>query len=115
MADLELLLHPSCHLLASRYPVSHISRAALDEEADSKSRIEIEGGAEWLLVVRPEAEVEVRTLTEPGFAFVDTLAAGRSLGAAYESACAVDRAFDLQVHLAGLLAGKTFAGFRLEP
>ena len=40
----------------------------------------------------------------------------RQLGdAAYESACAVDPDFDLQAHLAGLLAGETFAGFRLDP
>ena len=57
----------------------------------------------------------MRTLEESGFALLDSLAAGGSLGAAFESASAVDPGFDLQTHLAGLLAGETFAGFRLEP
>ena len=113
MADLVLVVHPSCRQLASRYPVSAIWRVALENEVP-ESPIEIEGGAEWLLVIRPEAEVEVRTLTESGFVFLDTLAAGGTLGAAYESACSADPDFDVQAHLAGLLAGETFTGFRLE-
>ena len=114
MADLELVPHPSCQRLASRYPVSRIWRIALEDELP-EGPVEVQGGAEWLLVVRPGAEVEVRTLEESGFTFVGALAAGRPLGAAYESACAVDPAFDLQAHLAGLLAGETFTGFRLDP
>ena len=114
MADLVLVLHPSCQRLASRYPVSNIWRIALEDD-EPEGPIEVEGGAEWLLVVRPHGEVEVRTLTEPGFTFLGSLAAGRSLGAAYESACAVDPDFDLESHLAGLLAGETFAGYRLHP
>ena len=114
MADLELVLHPSCQRLASRYPVSKIWRIALEDEPP-EGPIEVQGGAEWLLVVRPGAEVEVRTLEESGFAFLGALATGHSLGAAYEATCAADPDFDLQAHLAGLLAGDTFAGFRLHP
>ncbi|MCY4454430.1 MAG: DNA-binding domain-containing protein [Immundisolibacterales bacterium] len=114
MADLVLEPHPSCRMLASRYPVSRIWRVALEEE-ETEREVEIAGGAEWLLVVRPGAEVEVRTLEESGFAFLGALAQGRSLGAAYESVCAVDREFDLQSHVAGLLTGDTFSGFRLAP
>lgn len=113
MADLVLVPHPSCQRLASRYPVTRIWRVALEEE-EPETPVEIEGGTEWLLVVRPGAEVEVRTLEKAGFTFLGALADGRSLGAAYESAHAVDPEFDLQAHLAGLLAGETFTGFRLE-
>ena len=113
MADLRLVPHPSSQLVASRYPVSAIWRIALEDET-AEEAVEVEGGAEWLLVVRPGAEVEVRTLEESGYTFLGALAAGRSLGAAYESACAVDPEFDLEAHLAGLLAGETFAGFRLD-
>lgn len=114
MAELVLVPHPSCQRLASPYPVSNIWRIALEEE-EPDDPVEVEGGAEWLLVIRPGAEVEVRTLKESGFTFLGSLAAGRSLGAAYESACAVDPGFDLETHLTGLLAGDTFAGFRLDP
>ena len=114
MADLLLVPHPSCQRLASPYPVSDLWRIALGDE-EPEGPVEMEGGAEWLLVIRPGAEVEVRILGESGFALLDSLAAGGSLGAAFESACAVDPGFDLQTHLAGLLAGETFAGFRLEP
>ena len=113
MADLVLVPHPSCQRLASRYPVSEIWRIALEDDTP-EGPVEVEGGAEFLLVVRPRAEVEVRTLMESGYAFLDSLAAGRSLGAAYESACAVEPEFDLEAHLTGLLAGETFAGFRLD-
>ncbi len=114
MAALELVPHPSCQRLASRYPVSNIWRIALEDQ-EAETPIEVEGGAEWLLVVRPGAEVEVRTLAESGFTFLGALAKGRTLGAAYESACSVDPGFDLQAHLSGLLAGETFAEFRLAP
>ena len=114
MADLRFDLHPSCQWLASRYPVSVVWRIALREE-EPATPVEVEGGAEWLLVVRPGAEVEVRTLEESGFTFLRALAEDRSLGAAYESVCAADPGFDLGRHLAGFLAGETFSGFRLAP
>ena len=114
MADLVLVPHPSGQRLASPYPVSNIWRIALEDE-EPEGAVEVEGGAEWLLVIRPGTEVEVRTLKESGFTFLGSLAAGDSLGAAYESACAVEPDFDLETHLAGMLAGETFAGFRLDP
>ena len=114
MADLVLVPHPSCQRLASPYPVSNVWRIALEDE-EPEGPVEVEGGAEWLLVIRSGVEVEVRTLQESGFTFLGSLAAGGTLGAAYESACAVDPGFDLKTHLAGMLAGETFAGFRLEP
>ena len=118
MADLRFVPHPSGRWLASRYPVSAVWRIALededqDEEGAPDAPIEVEGGAERLLVIRPGAEVEVRTFEEPGFVFSRALGEGRPLGAAYEAACAVDAGFDLEIHLTGLLAGETFTGFRL--
>ena len=116
MADLVLVPHPSCQRLASPYPVSNVWRIALADDGEApEGAIEVEGGAEWLLVIRPGAEVEVRTLDESGFTLLGALAAGGSLGAAYEAAHAVDPDFDLRTHLAGLIAGETFAGFRLDP
>ena len=112
MADLRLVPHPSGRWLASRYPVSAVWRIAL-EEGEPDAPIEVEGGAEWLLVIRPGAEVEVRTFEEPGFVFSRALGEGRPLGAAYEAACAVDAGFHLETHLTGLLAGETFTSFRL--
>ena len=115
MAELVLAPHPSCQRLASPYPVSNIRRIALEGEEEPEGNIEVEGGPEWLLVIRPGAEVKVRTLDESGFTFLGALAAGDSLGAAWEAACAADPGFDLQTCLTGLLAGETFAGFRLDP
>ena len=116
MADLRLVPHPSCQWLASRYPISAVWRIALEDgEEESDAPIKVEGEAEWLLVVRPEAEVEVRTFEESGFVFSRTLGEGRPLGAAYETACTVDAGFDLRFHLTGLLQGETFTGFRLTP
>ena len=114
MADLHLEPHPSCRWLTSRYPVCAVWRIALEEAGEPEAPIEVEGGAERLLVIRPRADVEVRTFAAAGFVFAHALAQGRTLGAAYEAACAVEPGFDLQAHLTGLLAGGTFTGFRLE-
>lgn len=114
MSDIELVLHPSCQWLESRYPVSAVWRIGLDED-EPEGQIKIEGGPEWLLVVRPRAEVEVRSLGEAGYRFGRAIGQGLTLGAAWEDACAVEPDFDLQVHLAGLFAGETFSDYRLAP
>ncbi len=112
MSMIELVLHPTCRWMESRYPVSKLWRLGRDETAPD-GPIEVEGGPEWLMVIRPEAEVEVRTLSEAGYRFGHALSEGRVLGAAWEAASDVDPDFDLQGHLAGLFAGGTFTDYRL--
>ena len=112
MSMIELVLHPSCQWLESRYPVSEIWRLGRDEN-EPDAPIKVEGGAEWLMVIRPEAEVEVRTLSEASYRFGQALNGGLALGAAWEAGSAIDPNFDLQGHLAGWFAGGTFCDYRL--
>ena len=112
MSMVELVLHPSCQWLESRYPVSKVWHLARDQ-SEPDTPIEIEGGPERLMVIRPGAEVEIRTLSEAGYRFGRALHEGQALGAAWEAGSAVDPNFDLQGHLAGLFAGGTFCDYRL--
>ena len=112
MADLRFALHPSAGCLASPFPVSTIWRIAIEEE-EPDAPITVDGGAERLLVIRPRAEVEVRTFDESGFGFVRALGAGESLGVACAKASARDADFNLEANLRSLIAGETFTGFRL--
>ena len=101
-------------VLESRFPVSKIWRLGRDE-TEPDAPIEVEGGPEWLMVIRPDAEVEVRTLSEAGYHFGFALSKGLALGEAWETACRLDPSFDLQGHLAGFFAGGTFTDYRLAP
>lgn len=112
MSMIELVLHPSCQWLESRYPVSKVWRLGRDQ-SEPDTPIEIGGGPEWLMVIRPSAEVEIRTLSKAGYRFGQALNEGLALGAAWEAGSAIDTNFDLQEHLAGLFAGGTFCGYRL--
>ncbi len=112
MSAIELVVHPSCQWLESMFPVSGIWKAGL-EASEARSTIEVTGGPERLLVVRPESEVEVRTLDEAGYRFGRLVSLGADLGTAWEAASSVDSKFDLQRQLGGLFAGGTFSGYRL--
>ncbi len=60
--------------------------------------------AEDALIVRPDAEVEVRIVPPGGALFVAALAAGETLVSAAETAQAADGRFDLAGNIAGLFA-----------
>ena len=66
------------------------------------------------LVIRPHLDVEVRLLPPGGAAFLLTLAAGRTLADAAETARADHSAFDLAGNLAGLI-GWGVAGKAILP
>ena len=112
MDQIQLAVHPSCQWLASRYPVSSVWRIGLSG-VEPDAPIEVEGGREWLMVIRPQTEVEVRTFGEAGYRFGRALGDGLPLSKALEAAGAIDAQFDLQAQLAGLFAGQTFSNYRV--
>ncbi|MGF1629056.1 MAG: putative DNA-binding domain-containing protein [Kiloniellaceae bacterium] len=101
LPDLRFVIHPSLHLLNSRWPVA--SLWAVTSGADPSRAVDMKTG-EAVAVLRPMLSVEVRVLPEGGHAFVSALAAGSSLGAAAELALTVEAGFDLGQHLQGLFA-----------
>ncbi|SLN73257.1 HvfC/BufC N-terminal domain-containing protein [Oceanibacterium hippocampi] len=96
---LRLTLHPSLHLLGSRFPVGSIWAAT--SGADPATAVDMARG-EDVAVLRPGPTVELRILPAAGRTFIEGLAAGRSLGAAARAAAEAHADFDLSSHLSGL-------------
>jgi hypothetical protein len=107
---LGFVLHPSCRLVASAYPVNHIWQAH-QPDGDLDTPIDLAAGGCQLLVQRRGLDVRMTALDAAGHAFLAALNGGRSLQAAYEAA-AIDSAFDLVGALATHLSRGTFSDVR---
>jgi hypothetical protein len=101
---LRLALHPSARLLASPHPVDAIWEAN-QPDCDPEATVVLPPRGAQLLVIRPGAEVEIRTLSAPLYSFLSDLQRGLSLGAAAETA---GEAFDLAAAMRDLVLGATF-------
>lgn len=110
LSALRFRLHPSLHLLRSRWPVA--SLWAVTSGGDPARAVDMKQG-EAIAVVRPMLSVEVRVLPAGGHDFLAALAAGSCLGAAAEQALAAHADFDLAPHLQGLFALGAVAAIRL--
>jgi hypothetical protein len=98
---LRFTLHPSLHLLFSRWPVASLWAATTG--ADAGVAVDMKRG-EDVAVLRPMLSVELRVLPPGGRAFIAALAAGDTLAAAAEAAVAAAPNSDLAHHLQGLFA-----------
>jgi hypothetical protein len=105
---IRLLLHPSVRLVRSQFPALTIWRMNVGDGVPAP--VDLDGGGEDVLVARPMAEVDVRSLPEGGVDFVQALADGMSVLAALKIAMTADCRFDLSVNLAGLLQAGIFVG-----
>ena len=100
LADVRFGVHPSLRLVASRYPIVTIWRMNVSDEPIRPVDFSV---GEDALIVRPEAEVEVRLVPPGGVAFVSALMAGETLAVAAAAGQAADPAFDLAGNIAGLI------------
>ena len=82
-AQARVRLHPSTRVVRSRYPIVSIWRAHHAGPPPC-----LEARPEDALVVRPGAEVEMLALPEGGAAFIEALAAGRTVPDAASAAAA---------------------------
>jgi hypothetical protein len=112
LAGLHLAVHPSLRIVRSRLPALTIWRMNVDDGVPRP--VDLETGGEDALVVRPAAELEVRSIPEGGAEFVTALAEGKSLAQATQAAMEADARFDLAVNLAGLISAGAFIGYRFE-
>ena len=103
-----LRLHPSGRFVRSPYPVHRIWEFN-QAGCDASRTIDLDDGGAHLLVIRPDAHVEVRILPVAVFAFLRALDDCRPLAAAAEAAREVDPDFDAATTLDRLIAGETFA------
>lgn len=90
-------LHPAARLVASVFPVLTIW-SANQPHGDCGRVIDLDGGAERVLVLRTARDVELRRLDAPEFEFLSALASGATLAAAADAATNAG-AFDLAAAL----------------
>jgi len=110
-AELCFTPHPSLRLLCSRYPALTIWRMNIADGVPAPVELSL---GEDVLLVRPEAEVQVRAVPPGGAAFLRTLLQGRPLAAAAQAASVAGHIagaapFDLAMHLQALLESRVFS------
>ena len=103
-SDLELRLHPSCHLVASPFPVDRIWQVHQKPCAQQET-VRLDGGGVRLLVHRQHNDVGWVGLQEADFAFLASMCITGSLRQALPFAVAMDRGFDPTAILAVLIEG----------
>ena len=101
LADVRFRLHPSLRLVRSAFPALTVWRMNVGDGPVTPVDFSV---AEDALIVRPDAEVEVRVVPPGGAAFVVALGAGESLGAAAAKGLSADDRFDLAGNISGLIA-----------
>lgn len=102
-------LHPSLRLVRSPFPAMTIWRMNASDAPVEAVDFSV---AEDALIVRPDAEVEVRVVPPGGAEFVSALGEGRPLGDAAALAMSADARFDLAGNLAGLMAAGAMVEIR---
>jgi hypothetical protein len=90
---LRFEFQPACHFVQSRYPVVTIW-GANQPETSSDEVIDLSSGADNVLVLRTPECVEFHRLPDARYAFFEALSQGENLGAALETAQAIERDFD---------------------
>ena len=109
LPGLSFAMHPSLRLVRSRWPALTVWRMNASDVPTTPVDFSV---AEDALIVRPDAEVEVRKVPPGGYAFVTALAEGWTLLSAAETAQAADERFDLAGNIAGLLAAGALCRIR---
>jgi hypothetical protein len=109
-AELTFELHPSCHLLASTWPIQHIWQAN-QPGASEDIAIDLTEGGVFLLARRHQHEVVIETLDRGGFSMLSLLAIGRTFEDAWGSAVAAQADFNLTAFLQQHVVAGVFADF----
>jgi hypothetical protein len=112
LGDVRFHLHPAVHLMSSSFPVMQIW-SANQSEASSPAEIRLDAGAEWILLRRPHAQVEMELLAPGEYAWLAALFDGRSLAAAVDAAFCVMETFELAPCLQRHIGQSTFIGYSL--
>ncbi|MCB1489722.1 MAG: putative DNA-binding domain-containing protein [Bauldia sp.] len=111
LPDTGFVFHPSLRLVTSRFPIISIWRMNVSDVPPSPVDFSL---GEDALIVRPDAEVEVRVVPPGGAAFVNALAAGETLGSAAVIGEDSDSRFDLSGNLAGLIGAGAIVDLRRQ-
>lgn len=106
-SDPQVALHPSASLFSSAYPVSRIWELNVNG-ANLEQEVNIPGGREFLLVIRPRATVEVRRVSKGAFAALVAILAGRSYEHALDAGSCYAPRGNVHRHLRALADGESF-------
>ncbi len=112
LPNLRLALHPSLRLVRSQFPSLTIWR--MNIRGGVPAHVDLNAGGDDILIIRPDAEVELRALPPGGAVFIQALADNLPIVEAMKSAMAADRRFDLSVNLSGLMGANAFVGFEVD-
>lgn len=112
IAGIRLSLHPSLRIVRSAYPALTIWQMNVD--GGMPAPVDLAGNAEDALILRPEAEVQVRAMPVGGAAFVMALREGHTLGVAAMEAFLVDPKFALSGNIRALVQAGAFTALQLD-
>ena len=107
---LRFSLHPATRLVASRYPILAIWQANQGDDPPA-AEIDLDIGADYLLVVRRDFDLVIERLAPGEFALLSELATGAPLAQACEAAMAADAEIDLGAAMGRFVADGTLAEF----
>lgn len=104
LAQLRIELHPSMQVLSSRFAAVSIWNAHQSDEEVDLHEIKLDV-PESAIVVRPEHQVQVLTITPAGGVWIRSLMSGLPLGVSVQRAAEADPGseFDLATHLSILI------------
>ncbi len=100
---LRFNLGPACRLVCSKYPIFRIWTVNQEGHVGDDT-VDLDTGAESVLIVRPELEVELWRLDSADSALLGALESGNNLGQAVDASLAYSPDFDLHSALARFLS-----------
>lgn len=110
---MRLVLHPSVRIVRSRFPIVTIWKMNIG--GGIPAPVDLNAGREDALVVRPEGEVEVRSMPPGCVEFIEALRSGKTVLVAFEQALAANPLFDLPANLTDLIQMGALVGYSVAP
>lgn len=108
LMNLRVTLHPSLRIVRSEFPVLTLWQAQV--AGGDPAWIDLSTGGQDVLVTRPDADVDLRSLPPGGSAFIEALRKGLPAHEAMACGLAADDRFDLTAHLIGLVEAGALVG-----
>lgn len=106
---IRLTLHPSVRFVRSRFPALTIWQ--MNVGGGVPAPVDLAAGGEDALIVRPMAEVEVRSLPLGSLQFIQELASGIPILAALKAALMANPRFDLSANFSDLMRAGAVVGY----
>ncbi|MGX8014131.1 HvfC/BufC N-terminal domain-containing protein [Mesorhizobium sp. ORM8.1] len=104
-------LHPTLRLVRSTFPALTIWQ--MNQPGGSPALVNLDVG-EDVMLVRPDADVEIRAMPAGAFEFVSALGEGRCLAEAAKAGLGADERFDLAGNIQDLIAIGVLTGWHIR-